>query len=208
MIGEELRQGYLATIQALALAIELKDPYTNAHSTRVSRYSVALAKKMGLEESETDRIESAAILHDIGKIAVPYDILHKPGPLNAQENLVLRKHPEYGSQLLSFLRNYDVERETVRHHHEWFDGRGYPDGLRGEQLTLCTRIVAVADVYDALTTFRSYRVPQDRHSAFLEIEACSGTQFDPDVVEAMRSLMREDVWPVFVGVEEEVASTF
>jgi putative nucleotidyltransferase with HDIG domain len=196
ILFEGLKQGYLATIQALSLAIERKDPYTCGHSSRVGQYSLAIAEEMGLEEEELEVIESAAALHDIGKILLPYDVVHKPGALDMEENEVLRQHPEIGAEMLGCLRHFRRERDIVRHHHEWWDGSGYPDGLRGGEISRCVRIVAVADAYDAMTTHRAYRRALSPDQAYEEIAAKSGIQFDPEVVRVFVHLwsMRSGIW--------------
>ena len=180
---EGLKEGYLATMKALAVAIERKDPYTSGHSERVCEYSLQIARNIGLEERDFEMIEAAAMLHDIGKLAIPITMVHKPGPLNEEEIKILRQHPIIGWDILGCLRHLKEVRDTVRHHHEWWDGTGYPDGLKGDQIPLCTRIVTVADAYDALTTERAYRQASDHEAAMEEIRSKRGIQFDPEVVE-------------------------
>lgn len=188
LLFEGLREGYLATIKSLAIAIERKDPYTSGHSLRVCEYSLAIAQEMGVSQKDLETLDSAAVLHDIGKIGIPLSIVHKPGPLTPEENHILRQHPKIGAELLGCLRHFNHERDVVRYHHEWWDGSGYPEGRKGDQLSLCTRIVAVADAYDAMTTHRSYRSAIQQELACREVQAQSGTQFDPDVVKAFTRL--------------------
>ncbi len=188
LLFEGLKEGYLATMKALALAIERKDPYTTGHSSRVCQYSLMIARGMGLDEKAMETIESAALLHDIGKIGVPHAMVHKPGPLTQEEAQVLRRHPTIGWELLSCLRHWEAVRDAVRHHDEWWDGNGYPDGLRGNDIPLFTRIVTVADAYDAMTTERTYRGAAEHEAALEEIRSKSGIQFDPEVVDCFSRL--------------------
>lgn len=188
IVLEGLKEGYLATIKALALAIERKDPYTTGHSNRVCEYSLAIGRAMGLAEKQLEVLEAAAILHDVGKIGIPLSIVHKPGALSRDEVEELRQHPLIGSQLLGCLNHLKSEEDIVRHHHEWWNGEGYPDGLRGEDLSIGARIVAVADAYDAMTTHRSYRRAIESEAAFQEILSQSGAQFDPEVVRVFAEL--------------------
>jgi len=193
---ERLRSQALRTVQALVVTLEAKDAYTSGHSQRVTRYASAIGRSLGLPERELTVLRYAAQLHDIGKIGITEDILHKPGPLNHFEWRVIRSHPVISERIIEPLDFLDSVKDVVRHHHERWDGQGYPDGLKGESIPLLTRILGVADAYDAMTSRRPYRLqPLKPRQALEEIQRCQGTQFDPLVVEALRD------GDVFVNVE-------
>ncbi len=181
---EHLAELYLATIKSLALAIDAKDQYTHQHILRVQRYAVAIATEMGLTGSEMEAVNTGALLHDIGKLGVPEYVLLKPGRLTADEFDKIKKHPEIGAAILDPVEFPWPVLPVVRHHHEKWDGSGYPDGLAGENIPLTARIMAVADVYDALTSSRSYRRAWTHEKAVATITKDAGTHFDPVVVEA------------------------
>lgn len=173
--------------ESLGFAIDAKDPYTSMHSEEVAEVSHALALSMGLSPSEADIIHVAGHLHDIGKIGVPDSVLKKRGSLNASEWQSIRRHPKAGADILrpvSSLKNLGVV-DMVLHHHERYDGTGYPHGLKGIQIPLGARIIAVADSLSAMLQDRPYRVSKDFDAAKEEIVRCSGTQFDPRVVYAL-----------------------
>jgi HD-GYP domain-containing protein (c-di-GMP phosphodiesterase class II) len=176
---------FIAMAAALAGTIEKKDPYTYGHVRRVVRYSLVLGKELGLSRGELKELWLAATLHDIGKIGIPDRILGKPAPLDPDEVELMKKHPEFGAEIVSHLANRAVL-VGVRSHHERIDGRGYPDGLRGEELPQEPRIIAVADAFDAMTTSRPYRAGLSREKAAAEIAGAAGTQLCPTVVEAFR----------------------
>lgn len=180
----ELADLYLATIKSLALAIDAKDQYTHQHIIRVQRYAVAVAEEMGLEGSEMEGVRTGALLHDIGKLGVPEYVLLKPGPLTAEEFEKVKKHPEIGASILDPVEFPWPVLPVVRHHHERWDGSGYPDGLAGEDIPLTARIMAVADVYDAVTSTRSYRRAWSHERAVELIRSEAGSHFDPKVVDA------------------------
>jgi len=179
-------------ITALAHAIDAKDTYTNGHSYRVAAYSRMIAARMGLEPDEVDRIYRMAMLHDVGKIGVPDRVLNKRARLTDEEYDLIKSHTARGSEILDPVTSMPDLRVGARWHHERYDGRGYPDGLAGEEIPLEARIIGVADSYDAMTSDRVYRehLPQDkvRH----EIERNMGTQFDPKVAQVMLQIMDED----------------
>ncbi|HEY3332849.1 MAG TPA: diguanylate cyclase [Capsulimonadaceae bacterium] len=175
---------YLATIKSLALAIDAKDQYTHQHILRVQRYAVAIAKHMGLTGNELEGVNTGALLHDIGKLGVPEYVLLKPGRLTDDEFDKIKKHPEIGAAILDPVEFPWPVLPVVRHHHEKWDGTGYPDGLAGENIPLTARIMAVADVYDALTSSRSYRNAWTHERAVSVITKDAGTHFDPVVVAA------------------------
>jgi response regulator RpfG family c-di-GMP phosphodiesterase len=180
-----LERLFLASLQSLADALEVKDEYTHGHSLRVSHFSGAIARRLGLPSSVVREVELGGHLHDIGKIGVRETVLNKPGPLTADEYEHIMTHPSVGWRLLEpLLGEMPRVLAVVRSHHERWDGRGLPDGLAGEAIPLGARIAAVADSFDAMTSDRPYRPGLSMDDALAEIVRCSGTQFDPRVVEA------------------------
>ena len=178
----------LDTITCLAYSVAPKDPHTEGHSQAVSRLAAQIAMQMRLSEAEIEEIRLAGIVHDIGKIHVPESVLSKPAPLTAQEYEIVKSHAAWGAKILEPLKVITIER-IVRHHHEAFDGQGYPDCLRGEQIPLGARIITVADAFDAMVSARAYRKGRPVEAALAELRRCRGTQFDPFVVDAfLRSI--------------------
>jgi diguanylate cyclase (GGDEF)-like protein/putative nucleotidyltransferase with HDIG domain len=166
---------------SLAKAVDARDTYTGSHSTRVAELGAWIAARMGLDVEHVELTRLAGSLHDLGKLAVPEEILRKPGPLTPPERMVLERHSQIGFRMLESL-GVDPVAEWVLHHHERWDGLGYPDGLAGEQIPLGARIIFVADAYDAMTSDRAYRSRLTPQEAVAELERCAGTQFDPEVV--------------------------
>jgi diguanylate cyclase (GGDEF)-like protein/putative nucleotidyltransferase with HDIG domain len=181
---EQLANLYLATVRSLALAIDAKDQFTHQHILRVQQYAVAIAKQMGLSGDDLTAIETSALLHDIGKLGVPEYVLLKPGRLTEEEFAKIKEHPRIGADILDPVPFPWPVLPGVKHHHEKWDGTGYPDGLQGEDIPLQGRILAVADVYDALTSNRSYRNAWTHEKAVAEVCAGAGTLFDPRIVDA------------------------
>ena len=180
----ELREAHLETMRILSEVLDARDPYTHGHSARVAKFAREIARALGLPEPQQEIIESAALLHDIGKVTIQDDILFKAGALTQEEFARMREHPERGAQMIrpiGFLR--DVQ-EIVRHHHERYDGRGYPHGIQGKEIPLGARIIAVADAWDAMTIERAYRPALTVQQAAEQLMAGRGTQFDPQVVDA------------------------
>jgi putative nucleotidyltransferase with HDIG domain len=180
-----IQELFLQGVQMLARALEAKDAYTRGHSIRVSRYAVATAARLGFAGPELDGIRLGGELHDIGKIGTRESVLHKPGSLTPEEFRQITEHPALGERMLSPLAHEspDVLR-IVRSHHERIDGKGFPDGLRGEKIPIEARIVAVADSFDAMTTRRPYRESRPADAAVAELRRVAGTQLDPHAVEA------------------------
>ena len=187
-----LKQGYLDTVRSLVGALEAKDPYTRGHSERVAKYASVLAQSMGLDEEAVERIELAAQLHDLGKVGLSDHVLCKAGRLTNAEYVEVRHHPEVGAEIVERVPALLGLAGIVRHHHERFDGTGYGDGLTGKDIPLESRILAVADSFDAMTSSRAYRAAMAPEEAIAEIVACTGSQFDPEVARHVDTLMRVD----------------
>jgi len=186
--AQELRRSYIATVRALANAVEARDAYTGKHAERVAGYGMELARACGLEAEDSPQIEFGFLLHDVGKVAVPDAILFKRGSLTEEEYSLVRRHPVIGTEILRDVDFLGEGKLVVRHHHERWDGQGYPDGLAGESIPLAARVFAVADALDALTTDRPYRPASTYAVGRREIYDGAGTQFDPGVVDAYRQI--------------------
>lgn len=189
---EHIRKLFSQTAVALAGAIDAKDTYTQGHSARVADYSRRIAAISGKNEKECDDIYYAALLHDVGKIGIPDDIINKEGKLTAEEYEMIKSHPAIGDQILSEISDYPDLRTAARYHHERIDGAGYPDGLAGEQIPELARIISVADAYDAMTSNRSYRRPLPQEAVREELLRCAGTQFDPAFARIMVRFIDQD----------------
>lgn len=179
----QMRKAYLATIQAMVAAIEARDPYTAGHSKRVAEYTVATARLLRLPEEQTERLEYSAWLHDVGKLAIPDHILQKRGPLTTAEWNYMKRHPETGANILRQIKLLGSDVDVILHHHERWDGGGYPDLLRGGEIPLGARLIAIADAFEAMTSARPYRAQLTKEQALAELRRCAGTQFDPKLVE-------------------------
>lgn len=181
----------LPAIAALVNATEARDPYTRGHSERVARYATLLAREVGMSEEEIRILWLAGLLHDIGKIGVRDAILYKPGPLNEEEYRRVQDHPVLAAQILHPIPGLRKVVPLVLHHHEHYDGSGYPDGLAGEEIPLGARILAVVDGFEAMTSVRAYRPAFSPEEALERLEQNSGTQYDPDLVQVWTRLVRE-----------------
>ncbi|MBW1723333.1 MAG: response regulator [Deltaproteobacteria bacterium] len=181
---DNLKQNFLASLMALVTAIEAKDTYTQQHSTRVTTYALKIARNMGCEKMDLNRLETMGPLHDIGKIGIPDSILNKPGPLTEEETECVRAHPTIGVNIVAPLGLDEQETAIIKHHHERWDGKGYPDGLKGEEIPKLARILAVADAFDAMNSDRAYRKALPFDVCLDELRRNSGSQFDPKVVKA------------------------
>ncbi|MFI5267142.1 MAG: HD-GYP domain-containing protein [Chloroflexota bacterium] len=173
-------------------SLEAKDRYTKGHSGRVAQYAALLARGMGYDDEGLKRIEQAALLHDIGKLAIPDAILNKPGKLTAKELEFVKSHPARGCAIIQSIDSLNDKVAGIRHHHEWMDGSGYPDGLEGEGIPLDARIIAVADVYDAMTSLRAYRQPLTREEAVEHLRREAGAHLDPRCVELFLDLSERE----------------
>jgi ribonuclease P protein subunit RPR2 len=180
--AHELRRSYMATVRALSNAVEARDAYTRKHAERVTAYGMEIARVHGLPMSDAPDLEFGFLLHDIGKLAIPDSILYKPGRLTPDERALIIEHPVVGAEIVRDIEFLRQSTKVVRHHHERWDGQGYPDGLAGEEIPLSARVFAVADVLDALTSDRPYRSASSLLVARQMIVAESGTQFDPSVI--------------------------
>ncbi|MCH8919187.1 MAG: HD-GYP domain-containing protein [Chloroflexi bacterium] len=189
---DTLKQAFLETATALAAAIEAKDPVTGCHGQRVAELAVGLARAVGVRDGELDGIYVGAVLHDIGKIAIPTEILMRPHPLNEEEWALIKRHPLDGARIISSVQfPWDVKPIIVQHH-ERFNGTGYPAGLRGEEIVLFARIFAVVDAFEAMTADRPYRRAMPEEKALDEITGNAGTQFDPDIASTFVELRRSE----------------
>jgi PAS domain S-box-containing protein len=186
--ARELERSYFHTVRALAAAVEAKDDYTGGHIHRVHQIGLLLAKAVAPDEADNPQLAYGFLLHDIGKLAVPDAVLKKPGPLTDAEWMLMRRHPEAGARILDAVPFLDRAVDVVLHHHERWDGRGYPAGLHQDGIPLWARIFAVADTVDAITSTRPYRQGRPLEHAVEEIVARAGTQFDPQCAEALADL--------------------
>lgn len=178
-------------VGAIANAVDAKDEETNGHSVRVAAYSVKIAESMGLGQNIVDHVYQAALLHDVGKVGVPDTVLKKNGKLTEEEFEIIRSHTTVGKEILSAIKSVPYITEGSYYHHERWDGKGYPQGLKGEEIPLMGRIIAVADVYDALVSKRCYKESMSKQSVVEEIVKGSGTQFDPKIVQAFLKCIGE-----------------
>lgn len=188
----ELAEAYTSTVRSLVTAIEAKDPYTRGHSERVAVYAHRLGEHLGLARGELELLERAALLHDVGKIGIELDTLSSPMQLTAEEVRVIRQHPVLGSELVGDVEFLSEIVPVIRHHHERFDGAGYPDGLVGESIPRLARVMAIADSYDAMTSNRAYRPAMTQGQALAEIRRVSGTQLDSQMAETFACLLEEE----------------
>ena len=189
--AEENRQLFFGTIEALAEAIDAKDPYTRGHSARVMRFSVIIARSMGMKEAALEEIKVAALLHDVGKIGIDDAILKKPSNLTDEEFAIMKQHPVKGAKIFEKIGKKASALDGMKHHHERFDGKGYPDGLAGENIPLVARIITVADIVDAMISTRPYSRPMTFDAAVARVNEISGSVVDPRVTEAFNRACRE-----------------
>lgn len=197
-IQSKYRHSHEVTEQALrtfAKIIDVKDEYTSGHSYRVAIYTRALAKRLGMTDDEQERMYYIALLHDIGKVGIPVEILGKNGRLTEDEFALIKTHPSIGGDILKEFSSIPGVEDGARYHHERYDGNGYGEGLIGEQIPLCARIICVADAYDAMSSARCYRSRMDTAHIIRELTECSGTQFDPRIAAVMLDLINSDALP-------------
>ncbi len=188
---KELHRLFLSTVKSIVNAIEAKDKYTRGHSERVTKYSIMLAKYLRFDDEFIERIQLAALLHDVGKIGIDESILGKPGKLTDSEYKEIQKHPGIGESIIKPISELKDILPGIRNHHERWDGHGYPDGLKEDEIPLMGRIIALADTYDAMTSDRPYRKGLPHKVAIAEIKKCAGTQFDPSLAKAFINMFRK-----------------
>lgn len=190
--NDKLEKAYLEMVETLRFAVEAKDTYTRGHSDRVSEYSVLIGQKLGLPEDQIKTLRVGGLFHDIGKIGIPDSILLKPSKLSDDEYSQIKNHPAIGAHILGSADIFKDIIPIVKHHHEKYDGTGYPGRLKGEEIPYLARIAAVADTFDAMTSRRSYRGPIDIEHVKDEIKRCEGTQFDPQIAEAFLYILNNN----------------
>ena len=188
--NEQIERMTTQSITTFANALDAKDPYTEGHSERVSAYSTRLARELGLSEEEIDNIRLVALLHDIGKIGVPDSVLKKPGRLTDEEFGMMKQHTVVGSEIIKDINSIPGVVIGARYHHERYDGRGYPDGLKGEEIPFIARIIAVADAFDAMTSNRIYRKHLSTEQVLSELEKGAGSQFDPTIANLLVDMLK------------------
>lgn len=185
----ELEDAYVSTVKVLSAAIDARDPYTLGHSTRVAELARKIGESLGFSHEELEDLEVASLFHDVGKLKTPDALLHKDGPLDTLEHREVANHCEHGAAILSRALSLQKYIPAVRHHHEWHNGEGYPDKLRGKDIPLHAAIIAVADSFDAMTSVRPYKNAFSHADALEELARCSGTQFNPQVVEVFHKVL-------------------
>ena len=194
----KLEQAYIESIETLRFTVEAKDTYTRGHSDRVSAYSVLIGKKLGLSNEDINTLKIGGLFHDIGKIGVPDSILLKNAKLTDEEYSEIKNHPSIGAHILSNATIFKDALPIVKHHHERYDGNGYPGKIKGEEIPFLARIAGVADAFDAMTSRRTYRNSMDLDFVKTEIEKCKGTQFDPTCADAFLDILNNE----FEKIEE------
>ncbi|HEY2546268.1 MAG TPA: HD-GYP domain-containing protein [Candidatus Acidoferrum sp.] len=195
-----------SVICAFNQLLDLKDLNTGVHSTRLAEWGLRVGQELGLEEPELQNLEVAALLHDIGKVGIPDAILKKPGKLDPDEYALMKKHPEYGWAVLRMLPGFERSSLDILHHHESFDGKGYPAGLRETEIPIVSRIVCVIDAFDAMVSSRPYRAGLPVEEAARRLVQCSGTQFDAAVVKCFLSFAPAEMATVFAAAGTSVSS--
>jgi len=191
VLQQVIYQGIIETLRVLVNVVEAKDVYTRFHSQRVAQYATSVAEIMGLPQEDKDVLKIAALLHDIGKLVIPDNILLKPEKLTPEEFEIIKYHPLVGDEILAPLRFFQKERIIIKHHHEKWDGSGYPDGLFGESIPLLSRVMTVADSFDAMTSDRVYRKAMSFDNAWKEIKNLANIKYDPEVVKAFEFFLHK-----------------
>jgi putative nucleotidyltransferase with HDIG domain len=195
----------VGSLAQLSAAIEARDPYARGHSSRVTVFAQAMARRVGLDKERLSVLRLGALLHDIGKLAVPSSVLLKRGPLTESELGQVRRHPVAGARMLETLGAPATVAPVVLHHHERWDGGGYPSGQKGEEIPLEARILCIADSFDAMTSTRPYRAPKSPDEALEELERCAGAQFDPELVDAFAQAWSEEELGALVWQEAKAS---
>jgi putative nucleotidyltransferase with HDIG domain len=194
---QELEEAYVSILRILAMAIDARDSYTLGHSARVALHSLMIGQEIGLKENELEELEIASLFHDVGKLKTPDAILFKNRSLNSTEYDEMRHHPEDGAEILKKVKSLQKYVEPVKHHHEYYNGKGYPDGLDGDEIPLYAAIISIADTYDAMTSTRPYRKALSKEEACGELEKGAGKQFHPDLVKAFLRAVANREQPAF-----------
>jgi HD-GYP domain-containing protein (c-di-GMP phosphodiesterase class II) len=205
-VEEQVSALRTSVICAFNQLLDLKDLNTGVHSTRLAEWGMRVGQELGLEEPELQNLEIAALLHDIGKVGIPDAILRKPGKLEADEYALMKKHPEYGWAVLRMLPGFERAALDILHHHESFDGKGYPAGLKESEIPIVSRIVSVIDAFDAMVSSRPYRKGLPFEEAVRRLILASGTQFDPVVVQCFLSFAQTEMAGVFAAAGTSVSS--
>lgn len=195
-----------SVICAFNQLLDLKDLNTGVHSTRLAEWGMRVGQELGLGEAELQNLEVAALLHDLGKVGIPDSILRKPGRLDEDEYALMKKHPEYGWAVLRMVPGFERAALDILHHHENFDGRGYPAGLKGTEIPVVSRIVSVIDAFDAMVSSRPYRKGLPYEEAVRRLVEASGTQFDPVVVPCFLSFAQAEMATVFAAAGTSVST--
>jgi putative nucleotidyltransferase with HDIG domain len=189
---EDLEQLLINTVTSLISTIDAKSPWTKGHSERVTKYAVEIAKEMGLREKDINQVRMCGLLHDIGKVGTFDGLLDKPGKLTIEEYELIKKHPSQGADIIAPIKQLSSVIPGILHHHERYDGKGYPSGIRGSDIPLCASILAIADSFDSMTADRPYRKAPGKEYAIAELKRCSGTQFDPKVVDVFLKVLTKN----------------
>ncbi len=189
--AKEIEVAFVSTIRVLSAAIDARDRYTLGHSERVAQLSILLGKRLGLTNEELKDLEISCLFHDVGKIRTPDHILHKGGPLTNKERLSIKKHPEDGAEILKLVESLHKHIPAVMYHHEWYNAKGYPEGLQGDEIPLFAAIISIVDAYDAMTTSRPYKDARSKEEAIEELKNCSGKQFVPNITKSFIEMLEE-----------------
>jgi HD-GYP domain-containing protein (c-di-GMP phosphodiesterase class II) len=205
-VEEQVAALRTSVICAFNQLLDLKDLNTGVHSTRLAEWGLRVGQELGLDEKELQNLEVAALLHDIGKVGIPDSILKKPAKLDDEEYALMKRHPEYGWAVLRMLPSFERAALDILHHHETFDGRGYPAGLKDNEIPIVSRIVCVIDAFDAMVSSRPYRKGLPLEEAVRRLIAASGTQFDATVVNCFLSFAQEETPTVFAAAGTSVSS--
>jgi putative nucleotidyltransferase with HDIG domain len=190
-ISELLERMHFETIMAFSEALEARDQYTAGHSRRVMEYSKSIGQRMKFTEHDIEQLKKSALLHDIGKIGIPDIVLHKQSKLTNEEYAIIKSHSEIGATILKYIKSFKNLVPVVFHHHERFDGRGYPHGIKGTAIPLHARVIAIADTFDAMTSNRAYRKALPFKTALSELRRNKGIQFDPDIANVFIEILQE-----------------
>jgi putative nucleotidyltransferase with HDIG domain len=186
---EALRKANLEILEAVSLMVEVNDPYTSGHSEGVTNYALAIAKRIGIANSEIETLRVAGLLHDIGKIGIPSAVLNKPAPLTSAEWAMIKAHPDTSARIVEKIEAFKEAIPLIRHHHEWYNGLGYPSGLREEEIPLGSRILAVADGLEAMTSDRPYRQAMSLEKTLSILKGGAGEQWDPQIVKITQEVV-------------------